>query len=54
MGDDQQRPAPRGEVARLRSLPPLAELTLRVTITASRTRFLATPVADLIETVAGL
>ena len=45
---------PRGDVARFRSLPPLAELTLRVTITAPRTRFLATPVAELIETVAGL
>jgi hypothetical protein len=44
----------RGDVARFKALPPLAELTLRVVIKASRSRFLATPVVELVETVAGL
>lgn len=44
----------RGDVARFKALPPLAELTLRVSIKASRSRFLATPVAELVETVSGL
>ena len=45
---------PRAQVARFRALPSLAELVLHVTITAPRTRFLATPVAELVEAVSGL
>lgn len=42
---------PRAEVARFKALPPLAEVTLRVVIKAPRTRYLATPVAELVESV---
>jgi hypothetical protein len=42
---------PREDVARFKSLPPLAEVMLRVIIRAPRTRFLATPVAEFVETV---
>jgi Bacterial SH3 domain len=41
-------------VARFRALPPLQELTLRVSLTAARTRYLATPVADLLGVESGL
>jgi hypothetical protein len=41
-------------VARFRALPPLTELTLRVSLTAARTRYLATPVADLLSVESGL
>jgi len=41
-------------VARFRALPPLQELTLRVSLTAARTRYLATPVADLLAVESGL
>ena len=43
---------PRTEVAYFKALPPLAELLVRVTIKAPRTRFLATPVVEYVETVA--
>ena len=43
---------PRAEVARFKALPPLAELLLRVTIKAPRTRFLATPVVEYVDAVA--
>jgi hypothetical protein len=43
---------PRAEVARFRAMPPLAELTLRVQIRAARTRYLATPVVELVEVLA--
>jgi hypothetical protein len=42
---------PRAEVARFKALPPLAEIMLRVTIKASRTRYLATPVVEFVDTV---
>jgi hypothetical protein len=42
---------PRAEVARFKSLPPLTEVMLRVAIRAPRTRFLATPVAEFVESV---
>jgi hypothetical protein len=42
---------PRSVVARFRALPPLAELTLRVTIRAASTRYLPTPVAELVAVV---
>jgi hypothetical protein len=41
-------------VARFRALPPLQELTVRVSLTAARTRYLATPVADLLSVESGL
>jgi hypothetical protein len=41
-------------VARFRALRPLTELTLRVSLTAARTRYLATPVADLLSVESGL
>jgi hypothetical protein len=41
------------QAERLRALPPLQELTLRVTIRAARTRYLETPVADLVAVLAG-
>ena len=41
----------RADVARFKALPPLAEVLLRVTLRASRTRFLATPVAEFVESV---
>jgi len=45
---------PDSMVARFRALPPLQELTLRVSLTAARTRYLATPVADLLSVESGL
>jgi hypothetical protein len=41
----------RNELARFKALPPLAELTLRVTIRAASTRYLPTPVAELVAVV---
>jgi hypothetical protein len=41
---------PPGRVAEFRALPPLHEMTLRVTLKAARTRYLATPVAELVST----
>jgi hypothetical protein len=41
----------RADAARFKALPPLAEVLLRVTIRAARTRFLATPVAEFVESV---
>ena len=38
---------PRDQVARFQALPPLAEVTIRATIRAARSRFLATPVVEL-------
>jgi hypothetical protein len=45
---------PDSMVARFRALPPLQELMLRVSLTAARTRYLATPVADLLSVESGL
>ena len=42
---------PRADVARFKALPPLAELTLRLTIRAASTRYLPTPVAELVAVV---
>jgi hypothetical protein len=42
---------PRTAVPRFKALPPLAELTLRVTIRAASTRYLPTPVAELVAVV---
>jgi len=42
---------PRNELVRFKALPPLAELTLRVSIRAASTRYLPTPVAELVAVV---
>jgi hypothetical protein len=41
---------PAERIAEFRALPPLHEMTLRVTLKAARTRYLATPVAELVST----
>jgi hypothetical protein len=41
---------PPDRIAEFRALPPLHEMTLRVTLRAARTRYLATPVAELVAT----
>jgi hypothetical protein len=41
---------PPARIAEFRALPALHEMTLRVTLKAARTRFLATPVAELVST----
>jgi hypothetical protein len=41
----------RSALPRFRALPPLAELTLRLTIRAASTRYLPTPVAELVAVV---
>jgi hypothetical protein len=45
---------PPERVADFRALPPLRELVLRVTIRAARTRYLTTPVAELVSVVSGM
>ncbi|HKT59367.1 MAG TPA: hypothetical protein VJQ46_04910, partial [Gemmatimonadales bacterium] len=45
---------PAERAAEFRALPPLQELQLRVTIRAAHTRFLATPVAELVSVVSGM
>jgi hypothetical protein len=42
---------PKGDATRFRALPPLTELTLRLTIKAASTRYLPTPVAELVAVV---
>ena len=42
------------EAAEFESLPPLQELVLRVNIRAARTKFLTTPVAELVSVVSGM
>ncbi len=42
---------PRSAVPRFQAMPPLAELTLRLTIRAASTRYLPTPVAELVAVV---
>ncbi len=42
---------PPGRIAEFRALPPLHEAVLRVTLKAARTRYLATPVAELVATI---
>jgi hypothetical protein len=42
------------QVAEFEALPPLHELVLRVTIRAAHTKFLMTPVAELVSVVSGL
>jgi hypothetical protein len=45
---------PADRVAEFQALPPLQEVRLRVTIRAARTKFLATPVAELVSVVSGM
>jgi len=45
---------PSSEVAAFQALPPLQEVVLRVAIRAARTRFLTTPVAELVSVVSGM
>jgi hypothetical protein len=40
---------PRAEVEKMRALPPLSELRLRVTIRAAKTRYLPTPVVEMVS-----
>lgn len=43
----------RAEAEQMRALPPLSELRLRVTIRAARTRYLPTPVVELVSVLSG-
>jgi hypothetical protein len=45
---------PQAQVADFQALPPLQELVLRVAIRAARTKFLTTPVAELVSVVSGM
>ncbi|MGH7525796.1 MAG: SH3 domain-containing protein [Gemmatimonadales bacterium] len=45
---------PQGQVAEFRALPPLHELVLRLNLKAARTKFLSTPVAELVSVVSGM
>ena len=45
---------PSARVAEFEALPPLQEVVLRVAIRAARTRFLATPVVELVSVVSGM
>ena len=45
---------PRDQVTRFQALPPLQELTLRVIVRASRTKYLATPVVELAGVESGM
>ncbi len=45
---------PDSMVPRFRALPPLQEMTLWVTLTVARTRYLATPVVDLVSVASGM
>lgn len=45
---------PASEVAAFQALPPLHELVLRVAIRAAHTRFLTTPVVELVSVVSGM
>jgi hypothetical protein len=45
---------PPAQAAEFEAMPPLHELVLRVTIRAARTRFLMTPVAELVSVVSGM
>jgi hypothetical protein len=45
---------PSAQAAAFQTLPPLQEVVLRVAIRAARTRFLTTPVAELVSVVSGM
>jgi hypothetical protein len=45
---------PAGRIAEFRALPPLTEVVLRVTVRAARSKYLTTPVTELVSVVSGL
>ncbi|HET6578432.1 MAG TPA: hypothetical protein VFG66_08920, partial [Gemmatimonadales bacterium] len=45
---------PADRVAEFQALPPLHELVLRVAVRAARSRFLTTPVTELVSVVSGM
>jgi hypothetical protein len=45
---------PASRIAEFRALPPLTELVLRVTIRAARSKYLTTPVTELVSVVSGI
>jgi hypothetical protein len=45
---------PAGRIAEFRALPPLTELVLRVTLRAARSKYLTTPVTELVSVVSGI
>jgi hypothetical protein len=45
---------PSAQAAAFQALPPLQEVVLRVAIRAARTRFLTTPVAELVSVISGM
>jgi hypothetical protein len=45
---------PPARVAEFQALPPLQELVLRISLRAARSRFLTTPVAELVSVVSGM
>ena len=45
---------PASRVAKFRALPPLSELVLRVIVRAARSRYLTTPVTELVSVVSGI
>jgi hypothetical protein len=45
---------PRDQLAQFQSLPPLQELTLRIIVRAPRTKYLATPVVELVGVMNGV
>ena len=45
---------PASRIAEFRALPPLTELVLRVTLRAARSKYLTTPVTELVSVVSGI
>jgi hypothetical protein len=45
---------PATRIAEFRALPPLTELVLRVTVRAARSKYLTTPVTELVSVVSGI
>jgi hypothetical protein len=45
---------PAGRIAEFRAMPPLSELVLRVTLRAARSKYLTTPVTELVSVVSGI
>jgi hypothetical protein len=45
---------PAGRIAEFRAMPPLTELVLRVTLRAARSKYLTTPVTELVSVVSGI
>jgi hypothetical protein len=45
---------PRDRLEEFQALPPLTELVLRLTLRAARTRYLNTPVGELVSVVSGM